>query len=75
MLINFFFRPVTYQFPPVLVNITNEGELIFHFEPRDQNIIPKKIFTMVNITLSRFGSSVYRFNIDPGANSDNYLCR
>jgi len=57
--------------PTLLHIINNNTELVFHFEPRERNIIPKKISMTVNITLRRFGSSVYRFNIEPCMNFDH----
>jgi len=73
MKIFYLFRSISYRPSPVLVNITNESELVFHFEPRDRNIIPKQILMIVNMTLSRFGSSSYRFNIEPSTNYYNCL--
>ncbi|CAF3581864.1 unnamed protein product [Adineta steineri] len=59
----------SYRHPPKYVNNTNNktynNELIFHFEPRDQNTIPKKTLMNVNMSISRFGSSVYQFSIEP----------
>jgi len=69
----FLFNRLSYRDPPTLVNITDKNELIFHFEPRDRNVIPKKIPMNLNITLTRFGASLYNFNIEPGKNVCNYL--
>ncbi|CAF0815218.1 unnamed protein product [Rotaria sp. Silwood1] len=54
-----------YHHPPELVSITDENELVFNFVPREKNRIPKKISMSVNMTLRRFGSAYYRFNIEP----------
>jgi hypothetical protein len=62
-----YYRPI-----PTLVDIINNTELVFHFEPRERNIIQKKVSMTVNMTLRRFGSSEYRFNIEPCTNSNYY---
>jgi len=50
---------------PRLVAITDENHLVFHFDPRDRNEIPKRSLMSINITLRKFGSSFYRFNLEP----------
>ena len=61
-----------YRQPAELVSITNDNELIFNFIPQEKNVIPRKVSMGVNITLSRFGSSVYYFHVEPGKISSNF---
>ena len=59
------FRAAAYEATPSLVNITEEQNLRFRFNPKYDQEIPKKASMSVNMTLLKFGSSHYSFNIEP----------
>ena len=58
-------RPSVYNTPPNLTNITDDNELVFRFQPGDRDALSTAIPMQVNMTLYHFGSSQYKFNIQP----------